>query len=86
MNILEIVNPAKCSEQDDESTKPDKGTIAKLLAQILQNKSKKAGSLTQDEGQRLLLRERRLSIEEREVKLERERIEPMKLKKELNIN
>ncbi|PKB95931.1 hypothetical protein RhiirA5_435759 [Rhizophagus irregularis] len=72
MNILEIVNPAKCSEQDDESTKPDEGTIA--------------GSLTQDEGQRLLLRERRLSIEEREVKLERERIEPMKLKKELNIN
>lgn len=60
--------------------------LAKLLAQILQNKSKKACSLTQDEGQRLLLRERRLSIEEREVKLERERIEPMKLKKELNIN
>uniref|UniRef100_U9UYA1 Uncharacterized protein n=1 Tax=Rhizophagus irregularis (strain DAOM 181602 / DAOM 197198 / MUCL 43194) TaxID=747089 RepID=U9UYA1_RHIID len=67
MNILEIVNPAKCSEQDDESTKPDEGTIAKLLAQILQNKSKKACSLTQDEGQRLLLRERRLSIEEREL-------------------
>ena len=37
----------------------------------------------QDEDQRLLLRERQLSIEEREVKLERERIELMKLKKSL---
>ncbi|CAB4432023.1 unnamed protein product [Rhizophagus irregularis] len=56
MNILEIVNPAKCSEQDDESTKPDEGTIAKLLAQILQYKSKNAGSLTQVEDQRLSLK------------------------------
>ncbi|CAG8683552.1 2896_t:CDS:10, partial [Funneliformis mosseae] len=151
MNILEIAKPAKCSEQDDESTKSDEGTIAKLLAQILQNKFEKAGSLaqnedqrlslkkcqseidftqdedqklllkkhqleieeselpkskkfeavtdstqnedqgilkeltdfTQDEDRRLSLREHQLSIEEREIKLERKRIELMKLKKSL---
>ncbi|CAI2163611.1 19759_t:CDS:10, partial [Funneliformis geosporum] len=54
MNILEIVNPAKCYEQeDDESTKPDEGTIATTL--------------TQDEDQRLLLKKHQLEIEELEL-------------------
>ena len=57
----------------------------------LQNKSKKVKVVTdlmQDfnmKDQRLLLKERQLAIEEREVKLEHERIELIKLKKNLNI-
>ncbi|CAG8548621.1 1205_t:CDS:2 [Funneliformis mosseae] len=65
MTLKEINNDDMKDEQaqyiadllsNQESTKSDKGTIAKLLAQILQNKSEKAGSLAQDKDQRLSLK------------------------------
>ena len=68
-----------------------KGRQLEIEEPELSTKSKKAKVVTdlmQDfnmKDQRLLLKERQLAIEEREVKLERERIELIKLKKDLNI-
>ncbi|CAG8456353.1 15006_t:CDS:2 [Funneliformis caledonium] len=61
MNILKIANPAKCSEQDDESTKSDEGTIADSLMQnedqrLSLKKYQSEIDFTQDEDQRLLLK------------------------------
>lgn len=79
---VELSNfPLLLSQTKSKTQDEDQGSLLKKRQLEIEELQEVVTGLTQDEYRRLLLRERQLAIEERE----RERIELIKLKKELNI-